>query len=401
MYFSLTPTLENTLGKGQLRYVDRQQSNCYKWDSEQSVGTLPLWVADMDFAAAPCILRAMRERLDHGVFGYNIVPDDYYKAVARWFERKHGWTGIVKENLILTTALVPALSAILRAMQMRRGAGKEKPLHVLTLTPAYNCFFSSISNLDAELVDCALKDEDGSFEIDWEDFEDKLSRSEVLILCNPHNPTGRIWSREELLRIARLCDEKNVFVISDEIHCEIVRSGRQYVPYATVAERKENYCVMTSASKAFNIAGLQCANVFVPDAANHALIDRAVNVHEVGELNPFGMVATIAAYNEGEAWLRELNEYVDGNFLWLESFLQDNLPEFGLTKPEATYLAWVRLPEGVVAEEFCSRLRDEQHVLLNPSEIYGAKGYVRVNLATSREVLEEAMRRLLRFVRNG
>lgn len=379
-----------------LEYIDRRGSDCYKWDSEQAQSTLPLWVADMDFKAAKPIRDAMQRRLDHGVFGYSIVPQANYDAVASWFERRHGWKGINRDNLLYTTAVVPAISAILAALQGRKSGAA---LRVMTFTPAYNCFFSCIENMGCELVECPLVLRDNRFEINWDDMEDKAQAADVFLLCNPHNPTGRVWSRDELEHMAAIMRRHHLFVLSDEIHCEFAFPGHSYTPFATIVIDDTDFCVCTSASKAFNIAGLLCADIYVPNPQLFAQINHALEIHEVNGLNPFGLVAQVAAYNESEAWLDELNAYVYANFCYLRDFLHDQLPMLRLHETEGTYLAWVNIEAtGMSAETFCRRLATEQHVLLNPSGMYGGKGYVRINLATSREVLAEALLRMKRMI---
>ena len=388
-----------------LEYIDRRGSDCYKWDSEQAQGTLPLWVADMDFAAAKPIREAMQRRLDHGVFGYSIVPDANYEAVAHWFERKHGWKGITRDNLLYTTAVVPAISAIFAALELRKYSEFRvqdsdcRKLRVLTFTPAYNCFFSCIENMGCELVGCPLVLRDNRMEINWEDLEAKAKKADVFLLCNPHNPTGRVWSRAELERMADIMRREHLFVLSDEIHCEFAFPGHAYTPFATIAINDTDFCVCTSASKAFNIAGLLCANIYVPNKELFAQINHALEIHEVNGLNPFGLVAQVAAYNESEDWLVALNKLVYDNFCYLRDFLKKRLPQLKLHETEGTYLAWVNIEAtGMSAASFCERLAKEQHVLLNPSEMYGGKGYVRINLATSHEVLAEALERLALFL---
>lgn len=376
-----------------LEYIDRRNSDCYKWDSECAQGCLPLWVADMDFAAAKPIREAMQRRLEHGVFGYSTVPQANYYAVASWFSRRHGWNGISKDNLLYTTAVVPAISAIFAALQ---GAS---PLRVLTFTPAYNCFFSCIENMGCELVPSPLVLRGNRFEIDWEDVEEKAKRADVFLLCNPHNPTGRVWSRDELERLTAIMRREHLFVLSDEIHCEFTFPGHTYTPFASVAINDTDFCVCTSASKAFNIAGLLCANIFVPNKELFARINHALEIHEVNGLNPFGLVAQVAAYNESEEWLDELNEYVYGNFCYLRDFIRDRLPQLRIHETDGTYLAWVNIEAlGVSSERFCHDLAQQAHVLFNPSEMYGGQGYVRINLATSRAVLAQALNRLKEYL---
>ena len=380
-----------------LEFVDRKGSDCYKWDSECAQGCLPLWVADMDFAAARPIREAMRRRLEHGVFGYSIVPQANYDAVASWFQRRHGWTGITRDNLLYTTAVVPAVSAIFAALKERM---HTDCLRVLTFTPAYNCFFSCIENMGCALVASPLVLRDNRFEIDWRDVEEKAAEADVFLLCNPYNPTGRVWSRDELEHLAAIMRREHRFCLSDEIHCEFAFPGHAYTPFASIVIDDTDFCVCTSASKAFNIAGLLCANIYVPNKELFAQINHALEIHEVNGLNPFGLVAQVAAYNESEAWLDELNEYIYANFCYLRDFLGRELPMLRLHETEGTYLAWVDISAlGMSAAAFCRSMAREGHVLFNPSEMYGAEHYIRINLATSKQILAEALQRLCQYVK--
>lgn len=379
-----------------LEFVNRKDSDCYKWDSECAQGCLPLWIADMDFKAAKPIREAMQRRLDHGVFGYSVVPQANYDAVANWFSRRHGWNGINRDNLLYTTAVVPAISAIFAALEDRKlSTGQNSKLRILTFTPAYNAFFSCIENMGCELAPCPLVLIGNRFEINWSDLEAKAKEADVFLLCNPHNPTGRVWTRAELERIADIMRREHLFVLSDEIHCEFAFPGHAYTPFASIVINDTDFCVCTSASKAFNIAGLLCANIFVPNKELFAQINHALEVHEVNGLNPFGLVAQVAAYNESEAWLDELNEYVYGNFCYLRDFIQSELPQLRIHETEGTYLGWVDISAlNMSAEQFCHDLACKGHVLFNPSEMYGAEHYVRINLATSLDILIEALNRL-------
>ena len=376
-----------------IEYIDRANSSCYKWDSEEASGLLPLWVADMDFKAAPPILDAMQRRLEHGVFGYQCASQAYFDALSSWFSRRHQWNAIRRENSICATSVVAAVSAVLRALTK---PGDE----VLLQTPAYNCFFSCLEHLECRLAADPLIEKDDYYTIDWAHFEQQVSRAKVFILCNPHNPTGRVWTRDELTRMARICEQHGVFVLADEIHCEITFPGVTYTPYGTVAEGNR-YCVCTSATKAFNIAGLRCANIYVPDQDLYRRISYAVEVHEVGELNPFGMEATIAAYNESEQWLDEVQQLIYGNYHFLCDTIRERMPMLSVTRSEGTYLAWVNISAlGIPAEEVCRGLVAKQKVLFNPSEMYGGSGHIRINMATSRENIAEALLRLEKFVKN-
>ena len=381
-----------------LEFINRRNTNCYKWDSPCAKDMLPLWVADMDFKAAQPIINAMQKRLDHGVFGYQHVPQEYYDTIASWFSRKHGWNTITREKIIYTTGVVPAIAAILRALRIKNN---NQPLRIITLTPAYNCFFSCIDNLECQLIPLPLNYQNCYFTIDFNALENIAQQADVFLLCNPHNPTGRVWTNEELNQIAKICHKNNLFVISDEIHCEFTFPNHQYTPFANVA-KDNNYCICTSASKAFNIAGLQCANIFVPDPEYYSFIDKAVNIHEICDINPFGMVAQMAAYNESEEWLDELNKYVYSNYQLLKIFIEIHMPKLILTKMEGTYLAWVNINAiNTTSELFCQQLAEQQHVLFNPSEMYGAQHFIRINLATSNEILSEALTRLLLFYKRN
>ena len=389
-------------------FVPRRGSDCYKWDLADGDDVLPLWVADMDFKAAPCIQRALQKRVEHGVFGYERVPEAYYKAVQQWFQKRHGWK-IEREWMIYTTGVVPALSAIVRAMVM---TGDK----VLLTTPVYNCFFSCVRNNGAEVLDSPLRvGDDGMYHIDWADFEEKCADEKCVayILCNPHNPGGRVWTKDELQRIGEICRRHHVLVVSDEIHNELVMPGYTYTPFASVSKENEEHCVVcTSASKSFNIAGLQMANITCPDPALRRRIDRAINIHETCDVNPFAPVATIAAYSdEGAEWLRELNLYIKGNYDCLAQALstlnaQHPTLDLRLMPLEGTYLAWVDCKTlcahlGTTCKGLEERLVREARVWFNEGSMYGqsGEGYLRINLACQRSTLQEALRRFADFVK--
>lgn len=386
--------------------VPRRGTSSYKWDSEHAAfagDVLPLWVADMDFPVASCIQQALQQRLNHGIFGYTSVPAAYYERLARWFESRHGWSGITAENTIYTIGVVPAISAILQGLRRVRGYNKA-----LVMSPVYNCFYSCIRNSGYTLLESPLVDKDGYYEIDWANLEAQMEKADVLLLCNPHNPVGRVWTREELTRLATMAAEHEVFVVSDEIHCEFTFPGSHpYTPYATIAA-PTLFCVCTSPSKAFNIAGLQIANIYAPDARVREIIDKQININEVCDVNPFGPVALMAAYSdEGAAWLDELNDYIYGNYLLLRDWVATQ-PNLRLTRMEGTYLAWIKSlypptpssmdEEGELAlgDSLCQMYAEQAHVLLNEGSMYGSAGrdYVRLNLACPRAILREALERM-------
>lgn len=378
--------------------VERRNTNSYKWDSHTDVpvDTLPLWVADMDFRTAPAIIDALRERVNHGVFGYTYVSDEYYDAVINWFDNKHG-VRFNRDSIIYTSGVVPAVSAIIKAMT-------EPGDKVIIQTPAYNCFFSSIKNNECVIADNPLIYNDGDYTIDFEGLEKLASdnRCKVLLFCNPHNPSGRVWNKEELMRVADICNQHHLFVISDEIHCEFTFGKHTYTPWASLGrEIAKTSATCISPSKAFNIAGLQIANIIADDGNIRTRIDKSININEVCDVNPFGIVATIAAYNKSEDWLEALKRYIWSNYEYLRSRLTI-VKQLRLTPLEGTYLAWLNISAfGITAKEFTDRLFIDEHLMLNPGTMYGVagEGFVRINLACPRLTLENAVDRLLSFIR--
>lgn len=374
--------------------TDRRGSGSYKWDSSEDREILPLWVADMDFRTAPAVRKAVMDRASTGIFGYVKVPGAYYDALTGWFERRHGWK-INPDRVIYTSGVVPAISAIIKAL-VAPGEG------VIIQTPAYNCFFSSVRNNHTAMLDNQLvRVDQGSgftYRMDFEELENIASRPEakMLILCNPHNPTGRVWTREELAKVRDICRRHGVVVVSDEIHCELTRGGREYVPYATV---DDHAIVCCSPSKAFNIAGLQIANIMCPDEAAQTRIDRAINDNEVCDVNPFGVVALQAAYKEGCEWLGALNDYLDGNFSMLRRRFADRLPQLKVCDSEATYLAWIDItPLDMSSDEVEDFLKREAKVWISSGTMYHGDGYIRINYALQRERLRFALDRIIESI---
>jgi len=377
--------------------TERRGSGSVKWDECPSDDVIPLWVADMDFRAAPAIQEALRRRLEHGVFGYALVGDDYYEAIISWFQRRHQWT-IHREEILYTTGVVPAMSVAIKALTM---PGER----VLILSPDYNCFFSSIRNNGCEVLECALRfTRNNRFEVDWADFEAKCAdeKTTVFLLCNPHNPTGRVWTKAELQQMNDICLKHHVKVVSDEIHCELIMPGCRFQPFAAVSEQcRQNSVTLNSPSKSFNIAGLQIANIICPQPEWRRRIDRAININEVCDVNPFGPVALIAAYNESEAWLDELCAYLWGNYQALCEFAADHLSEWHITPMEGTYLPWVDITAtGMTSQQYADTLFNNAKVWVNPGTMYGpqsGEGYIRLNIACPRSRLLEALQRISRL----
>ena len=387
--------------------VNRRDSGSYKWDADLPEGVvltpaqrervIPLWVADMDFQAAPCILDALRRRVEHGVFGYTRVPDSYYDAVIRWFGQRHG-LALKRDWIQYTTGVVPALSAVIKALA-RPGEG------VIVQTPVYNCFFSSIRNNECRIVASPLLRRDlpdGAFtyEMDYEGLEAACAdpSNRILLLCNPHNPAGRRWRAEELRRAGEIAFRHGVIVVSDEIHCEIVQPGTAYVPFAALGESFLHGSVtLCSPSKSFNTAGLQIANIITDRPDWQEKIDKAININEICDVNPFGPVAAEAAYSdEGARWLEALNEVIWHNYETLLAQFRSALPEFPVAALEATYLAWIDtsvLP--LPSERIEAELLQGEQVWINAGSMYGADGFIRINLACPSARLQEGLDRIV------
>lgn len=374
------------------RPTDRRGTDSYKWDSAPEADIIPLWVADMDFETFPAITEALQRRVAHGIFGYTRVPEAYYEAVCRWFGKRHGWH-INREDIIYTSGVVPAVSAVIKALTL---PGDQ----VIVQGPVYNCFFSSIRNNGCEMVSNSLiyNKEELRYEIDFDDLERKLKheRARLMLLCNPHNPGGRVWTRDELTRVAELCRKYGVRVVSDEIHCELTLYDNEYVPFGSLPdELSRGSITCCSPSKAFNTAGLQIANIVCRDAEVRNRIDRAININEVCDVNPFGVIALQAAYSdEGYEWLTQLRKYISANYdLLLERFARE-LPKCKVMRMEGTYLAWIDCSElHISSDEIEEMLMHENKVWVNAGSMYGAEGaaFIRINMACTSELLNEGI----------
>lgn len=374
--------------------VQRRGTNSVKWDDTVADGVLPLWVADMDFEVAPAIQEAIMKRASHPVFGYTHIPESYFNSICQWFERRHNWH-IDAEWIIPTTGVIPAMSSVIKAVCM---PGEN----VLVTTPVYNHFFSSIRNNGCMADESALVCRNGRYEVDWDDFEQRASnpKTTLYLLCNPHNPSGRVWTEAELLRMADICRRHNVVICSDEIHCELTRPGLDYVPFARLTEATKDHLwvVMNSPSKSFNIAGLQIANIVCAHSELRRRIDRAININEVCDVNPFGVVALQAAYDKSEDWLDALRRYIWGNYEALCQFFADRLPHIPVANLEGTYLVWADIrATGMTSDEAERRLISEARVRISAGNIYGERdgeGFIRINLACRRALLMEALERM-------
>lgn len=379
------------------RPTERRGTDSYKWDSAPETDIIPLWVADMDFETFPAITEALQRRVAHGIFGYTRVPEAYYEAVCNWFGKHHGWH-INREDIIYTSGVVPAVSAVIKALTL---PGDQ----VIVQGPVYNCFFSSIRNNGCETVSNSLiyNKEELRYEIDFDDLERKLAheRARLMLICNPHNPGGRVWTRDELTRVAELCHKYGVRVVSDEIHCELTLYDNEYVPFGSLPDELSHGSITCcSPSKAFNTAGLQIANIVCRDAEVRNRIDRAININEVCDVNPFGVIALQAAYSdEGYEWLTQLREYISSNYDLLRERFARELPKCKVMRMEGTYLAWIDCSElHISSDEIEEMLMHENKVWVNAGSMYGAEGaaFIRINMACTSELLNEGITRIVK-----
>lgn len=377
--------------------INRKYSGALKWDKSDK-DIIPLWVADMDFKAAPAITDAILRRAEHGIYGYTLIDDKYYEAIINWFSKRHGWK--IDKNLIsCSVGVIPSLTAILKEFS-KPGDG------VIIQPPVYNCFFNSINKAECKLIENKLikniiDKNIFTFEIDFDDLEEKAAASDTkfMILCNPHNPCGRNWSREELEKIKDITSRYGVRVICDEIHNEITRPGSNYIPYATIDKEA---IILCSPTKSFNIAGLHVSNIISPNKDTKNKVEEAIFNNEIGNMNPFGVEALKGAYSEGGAeWIEQVNIYIYDNYEFMKEYLINQLPEIKISKLEATYLPMIDFSDFIEFSDNTllleEKLKEDAGVWMNASEMYGEHGYLRVNIATPRVILKEGLDRFVKF----
>lgn len=370
--------------------TDRRGTYSLKWEVAEN--ELPMWVADMDFPAAPEITRAISERAAHGVFGYTNVPDEWYAAYTGWWKERHGFE-IKREWLMFCTGVVPAISSIVRKLTT---VGEN----VLVQTPVYNIFFNSIVNNGRNVLENPLIYENGSYRIDFADLEAKLSdpQTSLMLLCDPQNPGGMLWDRESLERIGGLCRKYHVVVLSDEIHCDLVSPGREYIPFASVSEDcRLNSVTCIAPTKAFNIAGLQTAAVYAADETLRHKVWRGLNTDECAEPNVFAVTAAIAAFTQGGDWLDQLRGYIAENRRTTEAFLAEKLPQVRMAHSDATYLFWLDCSEITdSSRQLADFIRQKTGLYLSAGEQYRGNGryFLRLNAACPRAVLLDGLERL-------
>lgn len=370
--------------------TERRNTNSLKWDVAQ--GELPMWVADMDFQTAPEIREAIMKRAEHGIFGYSVIPDAWYEAYIQWWKMRHGYT-MERDWLIFCTGVVPAISSIVRKLT----TPAEK---VLIQTPVYNIFFNSILNNGRQVLESPLRYDGKEYRIDFADLEEKLSdpQTALMILCNPHNPTGKLWDRQTLEKIGALCSRHHVTVVSDEIHCDLTDPGESYVPFASVSETCRQISITCMApTKAFNLAGLQTAAVSVPDEVLRHKVWRALNTDEAAEPNAFAVEAAVAAFTRGADWLDALRDYLYENKKLAEAYIEKEIPDVRAVASQATYLLWLDC-SGLIGcgREAAGFLRRETGLYLSEGSQYGGNGadFLRMNIACPRAVLKDGLERL-------
>lgn len=370
--------------------VCRRGTNSLKWDVDEDA--LPMWVADMDFKAAPSIQEAILRRAQHGVFGYTVIPDEWYEAYIGWWKKRHGFT-LEKDWLIFCTGIVPAISSIVRKIT----TPAEK---VLLQTPVYNIFFNSILNNGRQVIESPLVYDGSEYHIDFDDLEKKLSdkQTTLMILCNPHNPIGKLWDRETLKRIGELCRKHNVTVVSDEIHCDLTDPDAEYIPFASVSDICRDISITCIApTKTFNIAGTQTAAVSVPNAALRHKVWRGLNTDEVAEPNAFAVDAAIAAFTGGAEWLDALRAYIFENKRFTVDYVSREIPDVSIVPSKATYLLWLdcgKLTDN--SEHLAEFIYKKSGLYLSHGVQFGSSGerFLRMNIACPRSVLADGLKRL-------
>ena len=378
------------------KVVDRKNTNSLKYDFAVERGKpadiMPLWVADMDFRVPDEVITALKDRAEHGIFGYSEPKADYFKALCNWSEKRHGWKPN-PEKYVITCGVVFAICSLLRVLT-NKGDG------VIICQPVYYPFENSIKNNERKLIVSELINNNGHYTVDFEDFERKIveNKVKVFILCNPHNPVGRVWKREELERLGDICLKHNVFVIADEIHCDFAFGENKHVPFPSVKKAFENNCaVCTSPSKSFNLAGMQISNIYVENDAVRGKLITEMDRQGYSQPNVMGLVACQAAYEHGEKWFGQLKEYLWANIEFVREYVAVNLPKVKFLAPEGTYLVWLDLREyGYTDEQLEELMQNKAKLWLDDGYIFGkgGSGFERINVGCPRSVLAEALDKL-------
>jgi hypothetical protein len=351
---------------------------------------LPMWVADMDFKTPPFIVEVMKKRMECEVFGYTAKPESWYEAIISWQKRRHKWT-ITKEMISFVPGVVPALAMAVQAFTQRG----EK---VMIQQPVYNPFAQVIRNNHRELVNCPLELKDGQYYINFKLFEKKIKGCKLFLFCHPHNPGGRVWTREELKKVATICAQNNVIIVADEIHADLTLLPYEHIPFASVSEEaKQNSVVFASPSKAFNMAGLATSYAVIANPTLRRRFESYVEGNELAAGNVFAFNTVVAAYNKGEEWLQQMLTYVRGNIDEVVSYIKENIPQLKVIIPQASYLVFIDFSAlQLNQKDIVALCTNRAHLALNDGSIYGEEGngYMRINLACPRSVVRQALAQL-------
>lgn len=378
------------------KIIERRNTDSLKWNVLEN--ELPMWVADMDFESCPSVREALQKKVDQGIYGYSVIPKEWYEAYVSWWKNEHDIL-IPKDYLSFSTGVIPVISSAVRRLT-------HPNENVIIQTPVYNIFCNSILNNGARVLENPLKyDIDSNdYDMDFEDLEKKLAlpQTTLMILCNPQNPAGKIWSRSTLEKVGALCKKYQVNVICDEIHCDIVEPGKKYVPFASVSEDcREVSITCIAPTKAFNIAGLQTAAFFSFNKRLFNIVNRGINTDEVAEGNVFAVDAAVAAFTKGREWLCQLNKYIQENKEYAASFIASEIPAIKITKTDATYLLWADISAlSKDSVTFCKFVRKNTGLYISNGLQYGSlcNSFVRINVACPKSVLQDGLSRLKKAV---
>ena len=377
------------------KIIDRTNNFSAKWsEMNKNFGTndlLPMWVADMDFLTAPCVMEALKDRLEQGIFGYTTRPSSYNESIVNWLDNRFSWK-INQEWLMFSPAVITSISLLIQNLT-------QKNDKIMIQEPVYSPFHNIVESNERSLVISPLvKLDDGSYVMDYEDIESKIKDVKIFILCNPHNPVGRVWTREELTRLGEICLKHNVLVISDEIHSDIILKNHKHTPFASISkEFSENTITCMAPTKTFNLAGLQSSFLVISNPYYYEVMDKAFSILDIKRNNAFSLVATEAAYNYGEDWLYELIKYIEDNVDFAIDYIKNHIPQLKVKKPEGTYLLWVDFSNlNVDKEDLKNALINKGRIALSDGSSFGigGAGYYRINLACPRSMVLEGLKRI-------
>lgn len=377
------------------KIIDRTNNFSAKWsEMNKNFGTnnlLPMWVADMDFLTAPCVMEALKDRLEQGIFGYTTRPSSYNESIVNWLDNRFSWK-INQEWLMFSPAVITSISLLIQNLT-------QKNDKIMIQEPVYSPFHSIVESNERNLViNPLVKLDDGSYVMDYEDIEAKIKDVKVFILCNPHNPVGRVWTREELTRLGEICLKHNVLIISDEIHSDIILKNHKHTPFASISkEFSENTITCMAPTKTFNLAGLQSSFLVISNPYYYEVMDKAFSILDIKRNNAFSLVATEAAYNYGEDWLYELIKYIEDNVDFAIDYIKNHMPQLKVKKPEGTYLLWVDFSNlNVDKKDLKNALINKGRIALSDGSSFGigGDGYYRINLACPRSMVLEGLKRI-------